>query len=148
MDGCERIQDGSKFQMKYIDIELHRDGTLPTRGECFVFGSNLAGRHGAGAARQALLEFGARYGVGLGRRGNSFAIPTKDENFKVLSLSRISDYVEVFLEYADQHSEEEFFLTAIGTGLSGYEHAEIAPMFSIPRKNISYPDCWSSFLIR
>ena len=43
----------------------------------FVFGSNLAGRHGKGAALDAKNKYGAIYGVGFGRTGNSYAIPQK-----------------------------------------------------------------------
>jgi len=55
----------------------HQDGTLPTNSEIFVFGSNLAGRHGAGAAKIANRLYGAIYGAGVGPMGNSYAIPTK-----------------------------------------------------------------------
>ena len=37
--------------------------------EIFVFGSNLAGMHGGGAARIAHEKFGAEWGVGVGRTG-------------------------------------------------------------------------------
>jgi hypothetical protein len=67
----------------------------------FVFGSNLAGRHGKGAALCALREHGAIYGLGVGKQGNSYAIPTKDQLIKTLSLSSINLYVKQFLEYAE-----------------------------------------------
>ena len=44
--------------------------------EIFVFGSNLAGMHGGGAARIARLHFGAVMGKGVGLQGQSYAIPT------------------------------------------------------------------------
>ena len=64
----------------------------------FVFGSNLAGRHGAGAARFARTHRGAIYGLGVGRQGNSYAIPTKDSKLATLPLHRIALYVEDFIE--------------------------------------------------
>lgn len=39
--------------------------------EIFVFGSNLAGRHGRGSAYTAKLHYGAKYGVGVGRTGQT-----------------------------------------------------------------------------
>lgn len=95
----------------------------------FVFGSNLAGRHGKGAALYARLHHGAIYGQGVGRQGNSYAIPTKDERLRTLDLVTIDGYVEAFLEYAEAHPELEFQVTAIGCGLAGYKPRNIAPMF-------------------
>jgi hypothetical protein len=91
----------------------------------FVFGSNLAGRHGKGAALYALKHYGAEYGVGIGRQGNSYAIPTKDANLQPLTLEYIRDYIEVFIEYARNKSEDIFMLTPIGTGLAGYSREQI-----------------------
>jgi hypothetical protein len=64
----------------------------------FVFGSNLAGRHGKGAALEALRHYGAKRGVGFGHEGLSFAIPTKDEKLKRLPLPKINGYAQLFLE--------------------------------------------------
>lgn len=55
----------------------------------FVFGSNLAGRHGKGAALEAAQHWGAQYGVGEGRTGNAYALPTKDANLRTLPLLEI-----------------------------------------------------------
>jgi hypothetical protein len=108
----------------------------------FVFGSNLAGRHGAGAAKTAREIHGAIYGQGLGRQGNSFAIPTKDENIRTLPLKRIQEYVEFFVEYARQHSELQFYVTRVGCGLAGYRDEEIAPMFENAPTNCQLPEGW------
>lgn len=68
--------------------------------EVFVFGSNEAGRHGKGAAKQA-MEFGAKYGQAFGPQGNTFAIPTMNPSIsKKLSVEKIGSYVERFIEYA------------------------------------------------
>lgn len=93
--------------------------------QIFVFGSNLAGRHGAGAAREAVKYHGAEYGVGEGLTGDSYAIPTKDENLKVLKLNRIHDSISAFLDFADGNPDMLFFFTPVGTGLAGYSVAEI-----------------------
>lgn len=92
----------------------------------FVFGSNLAGRHGAGAARHAVLYFDAEYGVGVGRTGRAFAIPTKDENLKIMSLPDIESYIRGFMRYAHEHQELTFLVTAVGCGLAGYKPWQIA----------------------
>lgn len=110
----------------------------------FVFGSNLAGRHGAGAALCARNTHGAKYGVGVGRTGNAYAIPTKDERIRTLPLSRISEYVAEFLKYASDHPELDFQVTKIGCGLAGYREHEIAPMFRNAPKNCHLPDWWRS----
>lgn len=108
----------------------------------FVFGSNLAGRHGRGAALHARQHFGAVYGQGVGRQGNSYAIPTKDYGIKTLPLDRIRPYVADFLEYARRHPSLTFQVTRIGCGLAGYTDEEIAPMFSGAPNNCILPDGW------
>ena len=45
----------------------------------FVFGSNKAGIHGAGAALHAKLKYEAKIGSWIGRTGNAYAIPTKNK---------------------------------------------------------------------
>lgn len=95
----------------------------------FVFGSNLAGRHGAGAALHARRYYGAIYGVGMGRQGNSYAIPTKTAALARLGLDDIRYHVEQFVAYARLHRGELFQVTNIGCGLAGYKPAQIAPLF-------------------
>jgi hypothetical protein len=105
----------------------------------FVFGSNLAGRHGKGAAAWARRYRGAVYGQGVGMQGNSYAIPTKDENLKSLPLEVIQRYVAMFLMCAEARPETEFQLTAIGCGLAGYAPEQIAPMFRGAPPNVALP---------
>jgi hypothetical protein len=105
----------------------------------FVFGSNLAGRHGKGAALWARQHRGAIYGVGMGRTGNAYAIPTKDERIRTLPLGIISAHVKHFLDYARDNPEIRFQLTPIGCGYAGYEHKQIAPMFSGAPPNVILP---------
>jgi hypothetical protein len=108
----------------------------------FVFGSNLAGRHGAGAALHAKQHYGAKYGVGEGRTGNSYGIPTKDEQLNTRSLEDIKVSVDRFIEYATKHHEDGFYVTRIGCGLAGYKDADIAPMFSGAPENCMLPKVW------
>jgi hypothetical protein len=113
--------------------------------EIFVFGSNEAGRHGKGAALHARRHHGAVYGVGVGRTGNAYGIPTKDRNLRTLPLERIQQYVQEFLAYAADHPALMFKVTAIGTGLAGYKHEDIAPMFACAPANCRLPDEWHKF---
>lgn len=107
----------------------------------FVFGSNLAGRHGKGAALHARLNFGAEYGVGVGPTGRAYAIPTKDARLRPLPLAEIAAHVKDFLIYAGQHLDDTaFMVTAIGCGLAGYTPADIAPMFKTAPSNCLLPD--------
>jgi hypothetical protein len=108
-------------------------------GECFVFGSNLAGRHGAGAARQARLAFGAQPGVGEGSTGQCYALPSKSEQLQTLAIEQIAHHVAVFLAHARAHPEIRFLLTAVGCGLAGYAPHAIAPLFAAAPSNVVWP---------
>lgn len=108
----------------------------------FVFGSNLAGRHGAGAALFALKNHGAIYGQGIGRQGDSYGIPTKDENIRTLPVSRIKTYVDDFIIYAKLNPNLEFNVTRIGCGLAGYKDDDISPLFKKAPSNCHLPEGW------
>ncbi len=109
----------------------------------FVFGSNLAGRHGKGAALHARQYHGAIYGYGLGMQGNSYAIPTKGHKLQTLELHVIESYVKQhFIEFAQAHPELTFNVTRIGCGLAGYTPEQIAPMFKDAPSNCNLPDGW------
>jgi hypothetical protein len=112
----------------------------------FVFGSNLAGRHGRGAALCARNDYGAVYGVGVGPTGNAYAIPTKGRKLEVLPLDMIGDYVADFITYATINPELEFNITRIGCGLAGYKDHEIAPMFLNAPPNCKLPNEWEFIL--
>lgn len=114
--------------------------------DVFVFGSNLAGRHGKGAALYARQHHGAVYGQAEGLQGSSYAIPTKDERLVALPLSAINLYVSRFLWFAEQHPEMRFKVTAVGCGLAGYQPCYIAPMFSVVPPNVDLPEEFLSFL--
>jgi hypothetical protein len=108
----------------------------------FVFGSNLAGRHGKGAALCAKITYGAEYGVGVGRTGNAYAIPTKDKYLRTLPLPTIAKHVTAFLKYTEEHPELEFEVTRIGCGLAGYSESDIKPMLKGAPANCNLPDGW------
>lgn len=105
----------------------------------FVFGSNKAGRHGKGAALMAKTRYGAIYGQGVGPQGDSYAIPTKDEQLQPMPLVAIEHHVVNFLKYARDNPTRRFKLTAIGCGLAGYKPSEIAPLFAEAPHNVYFP---------
>jgi hypothetical protein len=105
----------------------------------FVFGSNLAGRHGKGSALEAVMNHGAIYGQGWGRQGNSYAIPTKDYNLKRLPLGMIHHFARDFIRYARENPTETFKMVAIGCGLAGYKPKDIAPLFDHAPNNVILP---------
>jgi hypothetical protein len=111
-------------------------------GEVFVFGSNLSGRHGKGAAKTA-LGWGARWGQASGIQGKTYGIPTKDASIRrTLSIEEIKPFVLDFIEYAGNHPGNTFFVTEIGCGLAGYKPKDIAPLFSdcISMDNVCLPE--------
>lgn len=105
--------------------------------EVFVFGSNLAGMHGGGAAYTAFKHFGAVMGCGVGFRGQSYAIPTMQGG-----VETIKPYVNEFIAFAKAHPELFFYVTRIGCGIAGFKDKEIAPLFSsaIGVENICLPE--------
>lgn len=104
--------------------------------EIFVFGSNLAGHHGGGAARAAMKKFGAIWGQGVGLQGQSYAIPTMQGG-----VETIKPYVDGFIEFAKTHPELKFYVTRIGCGIAGFKDEEIAPLFqeALDIENIVLP---------
>lgn len=112
----------------------------------FVFGSNLRGRHGAGAALHAAQHHSAKEGVGIGPTGTAYAIPTKDMFIQTLPLHSIKPHVDTFIRYARDNPHLRFQVTAIGTGLAGYTHSDIAPMFRDAPDNCDLPIEWVQIL--
>ena len=107
--------------------------------EIFVFGSNLMGAHGGGAARIAYEQFGAEWGVGVGPTGQCYAIPTMQGG-----VETIKPYVDEFIRYAKQHPELTFFVTRIGCGIAGFTDQQISPLFSAAHNlpNVALPKGW------
>lgn len=111
--------------------------------EIFVFGSNLAGMHGGGAAYVAFRQFGAVMGCGVGLRGQSYAIPTMQGG-----VETIKPYVDEFIAFAKVHPELFFFVTRIGCGIAGFRDKEIAPLFAkaIGLENVCLPESFIKLL--
>lgn len=127
--------------------KFHRDGDAPGLGWIFVFGANLGGRHGLGAAALAARRYGAITGQGSGPMGNSYAIPTKDAKLAVLPLVQIEASIAEFLRYANAAPQLRFWVTRIGCVLAGYSNAQIAPMFKGAPENCSFAREWAPFLV-
>ena len=115
-------------------IELKAD-------EVFVFGSNLEGMHGGGAAWVAFQKFGAVLGCGVGLLGQSYAIPTMQGG-----VETIEPYVTSFIAFAKEHPELFFYVTRIGCGIAGFRDKEIAPLFSeaVALENVCLPESFVS----
>jgi hypothetical protein len=112
-------------------------------GEIFVFGSNLRGLHGGGAARVAYERFGAIWGQGVGLQGSCYGIPTMHGG-----VDAIKPYVDEFIEFAQNHTEYIFLVTKIGCGIAGFKEEEIAPLFAdaVSVDNIILPESFVMYL--
>lgn len=142
---CEKSADnGNNIFNNKNNMEDKKKGRITPswidslkENEIFVFGSNLAGMHGGGAARIARLHFGAVMGQGVGLQGQSYAIPTMQGG-----VETIRPYVDDFIAYAKHHPDLHFLVTPIGCGIAGFEAEDIAPLFERAKemKNISLPE--------
>lgn len=104
--------------------------------EIFVFGSNIHGMHGGGAAYIANMKFGAEWGVGEGLTGQSYALPTMEGG-----VDYIAEKVQSFLKCAKAHPELTFYVTKVACGIAGFTINEIAPLFAdaISMENVILP---------
>lgn len=133
----QRLFNG-KLRPKYVSGIIDK----LAKDEIFVFGSNLDGYHGGGAAHLAFKKFGAVWGQGVGLHGQSYAIPTMHGG-----VSAIKPYVDEFIAFAKEHTELYFYVTRIGCGIAGFKDSDIAPLFAdaanmenvaLPRSFIAY----------
>ena len=137
--------------MAYEDMDFIREEVMDQKrttpefitelqpNEIFVFGSNLKGMHGGGAAYIAYRKFGAIMGQGVGLQGQSYAIPTMQGG-----VETIRPYVDEFIAFAKEHQELTFLVTRIGCGIAGFTDEEIAPLFEKAHdvENIVLPPNW------
>ena len=142
---------GANESMTYEDMDFIREEVMEQKrttpefitelqpGEIFVFGSNLKGMHGGGAAYIAYRKFGAIMGQGVGLQGQSYAIPTMQGG-----VETIRPYVDEFITFAKEHQELTFLVTRIGCGIAGFTNEEIAPLFENAHnvENIVLPPNW------
>ena len=154
------IDTPEKYQwyMRYCEMEpvgLNKKATYSRRftperiselaeNEIFVFGSNLAGAHGGGAALLAYRQFGAVWGKGVGLHGRTYAIPTMQGGVKT-----IKPYVDEFIRFAIEHPWLTFLVTRIGCGIAGFQDRDIAPLFkaAINVENIILPKGFVDYIV-
>lgn len=116
------------------------------RRQIFVFGSNLAGHHGAGAAKKAMQEYGAIYGQANGLQGNSYAIPTKTAGLLTLPIDAIKHRVDQFLRFAEANPEIDFFVTRVGSGLADHTSRQMAALFKGHTPNVKLDPSYARWL--
>jgi len=111
--------------------------------EIFVFGSNIGGMHGGGAARIANMKFGAEWGVGEGITGQCYALPTMEGG-----VDYVASKVQNFIKCASEHPELKFYVTRIGCGIAGFTDEEIAPLFqtAMEMDNVILPESFVEIL--
>jgi hypothetical protein len=110
--------------------------------QIFVFGSNLSGRHGKGAAKTA-LGWGAKWGQAAGLQGRTYGIPTKDASIRrTLTIEEIKPFVDDFIKFAKSRKDLLFLVTEVGCGLAGLKPKDVAPLFeeAIDIENIYLPE--------
>ncbi len=134
------------MDMKYSrETDMKQKRTTPEfitelePNEIFVFGSNLKGMHGGGAAYIAYRKFGAVMGQGVGLQGQSYAIPTMQGG-----VETIRPYVDEFIAFAKKNPNLTFLVTRIGCGIAGFDDEDIAPLFKQAHEveNIVLPPGW------
>lgn len=146
-----RGQKGFMADEDFFNEKAAAERTTPERidrlapGQVFVFGSNLQGFHGGGAAAYAYSHFGAVWGEGVGLHGQSYAIPTMQGG-----VDTIKPYVDQFIEFAAQHPDLTFLVTPIGCGIAGFVPEEIAPLFAgaVALRNVWLPRVFWKILNR
>jgi hypothetical protein len=140
---------GSMLDQSVLEQKLYAEHRLvyPKQDTIFVFGSNEAGIHGAGAAAEAHYHRGAQMGVSFGPTGRCFAIPTKNAQISgALSLADIKAYVDGFLKFARERPHTSFQITCLGCGLAGLRNEQIAPMFYRAPVNCLFDTKWIEYL--
>ena len=140
------IVDAKGVYPHHLDQVIEEQRNYFMAKSVFVFGSNAAGIHGAGAAKTAYEKHGARWGKGYGHHEDSFAIPTKNVDIETLPIARVRQYVEGFLAYAADHRKLKFKVTCIGCGIAGFKHEDIAPLFINATTNCEFDEAWRPWL--
>lgn len=139
-------KSGVRKKQDYEAVQIIVTEALMGKPMIFVFGSNEAGIHGAGAAKDALKSYGAVLGKGHGHYGQSYALPTKSPGLRTLNYNEIHKYVDTFIAYAKEHPEWSFKVTRIGCGLAGLSDEKIAALFKDAPENCLFDNAWKPFL--
>lgn len=123
-----------KFTPDFIE-ELKYD-------EVFVFGSNKNGNHFGGAARVAYEKFGAEWGVGEGHTGQSYALPTLNEDMEKVTEDELEDSFAKLIQYADDNRQLTFYVTKVGCGIAGWDINEVRKIFWNAVKRVAPDPDW------
>jgi len=112
--------------------------------EVFVFGSNLLGNHAGGAANIAREKFGAKYGIGEGFLGQSYAFPVLGKHGRKLKKWRLRKAVKRLIKCACNNTIKVFLVTKVGCEIAGYDEKEIKSLFDLSElpANIVLPKEW------
>jgi hypothetical protein len=134
-------------------MRFHVDGSQPEKDMIFVFGSNLKGIHGAGAALAARRYYGAVLGVPEGFRGMSYALPAKVTPYIFMNLETLDKHVKNFVSFAKQHNQFSYFIVRVGCVLGGFKDQDVASLFKkhleafqVDTQNMSFPNEWKPYL--
>lgn len=114
--------------------------------EIFVFGSNRAGIHGAGAAAYAYKTLNAKWGVGEGLTGSCYALPTKNRKIESYTRQTLAKHIRRFIQFADKRPNLTFRVTRVGCGLAGFTDIQVAPMFLDAPANCLFDTKWKPYL--
>lgn len=147
-DGLEvrHPKSGPRKKEDYEAVQIIFTEALMSKPMIFVFGSNEAGIHGAGAAKTALQQHGAVLGKGHGHYGQSYALPTKSPGLRTLNYNEIRMYVDTFIAYAKDHAEWNFKVSRVGCGLAGLKDELIASFFADAPDNCFFDEAWKPYL--
>lgn len=110
--------------------------------QVFVFGSNLAGLHNGGAAKQAHADFNAEIGVGEGLTGQCYAFPTLDSGLNKLNVGELGRSRDNFYRCAVLNPDKEFLLTKVGCGIAGFPEEQMKALFESVPSNVILPTDW------
>jgi len=128
-----------------IAISMEKINNPPSY-RIFVFGSNLAGRHGKGAALHAARYYGAQPDISIGLAGQCYAIPTKDQMLRPLRLEQVQHFVGRFVAYANSNPQLHFNVIRVGCGYAGFRDDQIAPLFARASDNCWFDIQWKPWL--
>lgn len=110
--------------------------------QAFVFGSNIMGHHGGGAALYAFDNFGAEEGIGEGLTGQCYAFPTLNQHMQRYTRAELESIRDAFYRCAFAHPELTFLLTRVGCGIAGYPEEDMLALFEDAPVNVKKPAGW------
>jgi hypothetical protein len=110
--------------------------------EIIVVGTNMAGAHGGGAARQAAEQFGLREGFFEGLCGQTYAFPTLNADYTQRTERQIMQSRYHLVVCANRNRKKKFLLTKVGCGIAGFSEEYMKGFFWGMPKNVIMPEGW------